>query len=34
MKWHWGMIILFVVAYLIGVKFPSAGQKVFSTIGM
>jgi hypothetical protein len=32
--WHWGMIVLFIVAYLIGVKFPSPGQKLFSSVGM
>lgn len=30
----WHVVILIVVVYLIGVKFPSIGQKVFSTVGM
>ena len=33
-NWHWGLILAFVVAYLIGVKFPSIGQKLFAKIGM
>lgn len=32
--WHWGLIIGLIIAYLVGVKFPSIGNKVFSTIGM
>jgi len=34
MKMHWGWIAILIVAYLIGVKFPAAGNKLFSTIGM
>lgn len=30
--WQW--ILLIVVVYLIGVKFPSPGQKVFSWVGL
>lgn len=30
--WHW--VVIVVVAYLVGVKFPSIGQKAFSAIGM
>lgn len=31
----WGMIILvFVVAYLVGVKFPAIGQKALGTVGL
>jgi hypothetical protein len=33
-NWHWGLIIGLVIAYMVGVKFPGPGQKVFSTIGM
>lgn len=32
--WHWGLIVAIVIAYLVGVKFPSPGQKVFSAVGM
>ena len=32
--WHWGCIALVIVAYLVGVKFPSIGQKAFSAVGM
>jgi hypothetical protein len=32
--WHWGLIIGLVIAYMIGVKFPGPGQKVFSAVGM
>lgn len=30
--WHW--LIVVVIVYLIGVKFPGPGQAVFSKIGM
>jgi|HubBroStandDraft_5_1064220.scaffolds.fasta_scaffold02065_14 hypothetical protein len=32
--WHWGLIVGLIVAYLVGVKFPSPGQKLFGAIGM
>lgn len=32
--WHWGLIIGLIVAYLVGVKFPSPGQKALSYVGM
>lgn len=32
--WHWGLIIGLLIAYLIGVKFPSPGQQLLSKIGM
>jgi len=32
--WHWGCIVALIVAYLVGVKFPSVGQKLFSSVGM
>jgi hypothetical protein len=31
---HWGCIVAIVIAYLVGVKFPSVGQKAFSAVGM
>lgn len=33
-NWHWGLIVAIVIAYLVGVKFPATGQKVFSAVGM
>lgn len=28
MKFHWSMIVILVVGYVIGVKFPQLGSKV------
>lgn len=33
-SWHWGLIVAVVIAYLVGVKYPSTGQTVLSKIGM
>lgn len=30
--WHW--ILLIVIVYLIGVKFPGIGQKALGTVGL
>jgi hypothetical protein len=32
--WHLGIILLIVVAYLVGVKYPSVGTTVLSKVGM
>lgn len=32
-SWHIGVIIALVVVYLIGVKYPQAGQMVLSKVG-
>ena len=32
--WHWGGIALLVLAYFIGVKWPSPGQTVLSKVGL
>lgn len=32
--WHWGIIVALVIAYIVGVKFPSPGQMALSKIGM
>jgi hypothetical protein len=32
--WHWGVVILIVVAYLAGVKYPSIGNTVLSKVGL
>lgn len=29
-----GIVILFIVAYLVGVKFPSIGQSALAKVGM
>lgn len=31
--WHIGCILLIVVAYLVGIKYPGPGAKVWSLIG-
>lgn len=31
-NWHW--ILIFIIAYFIGVKFPSIGTTVLSKVGM
>jgi hypothetical protein len=31
-NWHW--ILLVIVVYLVGVKFPSAGKAVLSKVGV
>ncbi len=31
-NWHW--ILIVVIVYMIGVKFPSPGQAVFSKVGL
>jgi hypothetical protein len=32
--WHIGLIVIIVIAYLVGVKFPSIGQKALGTVGL
>jgi hypothetical protein len=32
--WHIGIIVLIIVTYLVGVKFPSLGQGVLSKVGL
>ena len=32
--WHIGMVLLIVVAYFIGVKYPSTGQAALSKVGL
>jgi hypothetical protein len=32
--WHWGILAVIFIAYLVGVKAPGIGQKVFSAVGM
>jgi len=32
--WHWGVLLLIVVAYLVGVKYPGVGTTVLSKVGM
>ena len=32
--WHWGLIIAIVVAYLVGVKYPSIGTTVLGKVGL
>lgn len=34
MKWHWGLIVLVVIAYLIGTKYPSVGNSVLGKVGL
>ena len=33
-SWHWGLIVAIIVAYFIGVKFPSTGNTLLSKVGM
>lgn len=33
-SWHLGMLVLLVVAYLVGVKYPSIGQSALSKVGL
>lgn len=33
-SWHWGtIIVVLIIGYLIGVKFPSTGQSLLGKIG-
>ena len=32
--WHLGLVVALIVAYLIGVKFPSVGTTVLGKVGM
>jgi hypothetical protein len=32
--WSWGLIVVIVIAYLVGVKFPGVGQRALGTIGV
>jgi hypothetical protein len=32
--WHLGGIVLLIIAYLIGVKYPSVGQSALSKVGL
>jgi len=32
--WHIGIIVALLVAYLVGVKFPSTGQMVLGKVGL
>lgn len=32
--WHWGVIILVAVAYLVGAKYPSIGTTVLGKVGL
>jgi len=34
-SWHWGtIIIVLIIGYLVGVKFPSTGASLLSKVGM
>jgi hypothetical protein len=33
-SWHLGLIALLVVAYLVGVKYPSTGTMLLSKVGL
>lgn len=32
--WHWGLLLAIVVAYLVGVKYPSVGTTVLGKVGL
>jgi hypothetical protein len=32
--WHIGLVVLVLIAYLVGVKYPQAGQTALSKVGM
>ena len=32
--WHLGLIVIVLVAYLVGVKYPSYGQSALSSVGL
>ena len=31
---HWGLLLLIVIAYFVGVKYPSAGTAVLGKVGL
>lgn len=33
-SWHWGVIVLVIIAYFVGVKWPSIGQTVLGKVGL
>ena len=32
--WHWGLLLLIVIAYLVGAKYPSTGTALLAKVGM
>lgn len=32
--WHWGVLVLLVLAYFVGVKWPSVGTSLLGKVGM
>lgn len=34
MKWHIVLVVLIIIAYLVGTKYPQAGQAALSKVGL
>jgi len=32
--WHWGLILVVVIAYLVGAKYPSTGTMLLGKVGL